>query len=66
MVVLFAAGAMGLVWVLLVSIVVAAEKLLPHGARIAWAAGVILIVMGLAVAMWPELAFVVRGRVPRT
>ena len=66
MVVLFAAGAMGIAWVLLVSAVVAAEKLLPHGARIARVAGVILIVVGLAVAVWPELALIVRGRFPTT
>jgi predicted metal-binding membrane protein len=64
MVVLVAAGAMGLVWVLLVSAVVAAEKLVPQGARIARAAGVILIVAGLAVAAWPALAMIVRGRWP--
>lgn len=61
MVVLVAAGAMGLVWVLLVSAVVAAEKLLPHGARVARAAGVMLIVAGLAVATWPALATMARG-----
>ena len=66
MVVLFAAGAMGLVWVLLVSGVVAAEKLFPRGARVARAAGVILIIVGLAVAVRPELAVIVRGRFPRT
>lgn len=50
MVLLVAAGAMGLAWVLLISAAVAAEKLLPHGERIAWATGVALMLLGLAAA----------------
>ena len=61
MVVLVAAGAMGVSWVLLIAAVVAAEKVLPRGALIARAAGVALVLLGLAVAARPELAAVLRG-----
>lgn len=61
MVVLVWAGAMGLPWVLLVSAVVAAEKLLPGGERIARAAGLALLLLGAAVALHPPLATTLRG-----
>ncbi|HEU4371161.1 MAG TPA: DUF2182 domain-containing protein [Methylomirabilota bacterium] len=61
MVVLVAAGAMGLAWVLLVAAVVAAEKLLPRGEWIAWATGVVLVLLGAAVALVPDLAASLRG-----
>ena len=61
MLVLVAAGAMGLPWVLLVAALVAAEKLLPHGEHIAWAAGAALVLLGLAVAVRPEIAVVLRA-----
>ena len=61
MVVLVAAGAMGLAWVLLVAAVVAAEKVLPGGERIARLAGVALVTLGLAVAFRPGLAMALRG-----
>jgi predicted metal-binding membrane protein len=61
MVVLVAAGAMGLVWVLLVAAVVTAEKLLPGGERIARAAGVALILLGAAAAVRPELVALLRA-----
>jgi predicted metal-binding membrane protein len=61
MVVLVAAGAMGLIWVLLVAVVVAAEKVLPGGEWIARATGVALAVLGAAVAVRPALAMTLRG-----
>jgi len=61
MIVLVAAGAMGLSWVLLIAGVVAAEKLLPRGEWIARAAGVLLVLLGAAVAVRPELAAMLRG-----
>lgn len=56
MLVLVAAGAMGLPWVLLIAAVVTAEKLLPYGEPIAWVTGVALVLLGLAVAVRPQLA----------
>jgi predicted metal-binding membrane protein len=64
MLVLVAAGAMGLRWVLLITAVVAAEKLLPGGEWIARATGVALVVLGVTVALRPELAMVLRGAHP--
>ena len=61
MVLLVAAGAMGLTWVLLIAAMVAAEKLLPGGERIAWAIGVALVLLGLAVAARPQLALMLRA-----
>jgi predicted metal-binding membrane protein len=64
MVVLVVAGAMGLVWVLLVSAVVAAEKLLPRGEWLARVTGVALVVLGLTIAVRPDLAVALRGGPP--
>ncbi|HSE03124.1 MAG TPA: DUF2182 domain-containing protein [Methylomirabilota bacterium] len=61
MLVLVAAGAMGLRWVLLITAVVAAEKLLPGGEWFARAAGGALLLLGAAVAVRPELVTVLRG-----
>ena len=61
MLVLVGAGAMGLSWVLLVTAVVAAEKLLPGGEWIARATGVAFLLLGAAVALRPELAMVLHG-----
>jgi predicted metal-binding membrane protein len=61
MVVLVAAGAMGLRWVLLITAVVAAEKLLPGGEWLARAAGGALLLLGAAVAVRPDLVMVLRG-----
>ena len=61
MVVLVAAGAMGLPWVLLIACVVAAEKLVPRGEWIARLTGVALTVLGLAVALRPDLAAALRS-----
>jgi predicted metal-binding membrane protein len=59
--VLVVAGAMGLPWVLLIACLVAAEKLLPGGERIARVTGVALAVLGVAMTIRPELAMTLRG-----
>jgi predicted metal-binding membrane protein len=61
MVVLVVAGAMGLPWVLLIAAAVAAEKLLPGGARMARGIGVALVLLGLAVALRPDVATALRA-----
>jgi predicted metal-binding membrane protein len=61
MVVLVAAGAMGLAWVLLITGVVAAEKLLPRGEWIARATGAVLLLLGAVAALHPSLVNVLRG-----
>jgi len=61
MLVLVAAGAMGLRWVLLIAAVVAAEKLLPGGEWVARAVGGALLLLGVAVALRPDLVMVLRG-----
>ncbi len=55
MAVLVAAGAMSLPWMLLIAAVVAAEKLLPGGEKVARIAGIALIVAGIVVALRPDL-----------
>jgi predicted metal-binding membrane protein len=61
MLVLVAAGAMGLPWVLLIAAIVAAEKLLPHPEWITRVTGLALMLLGVAVALRPDLALVLRG-----
>lgn len=61
MAILVAAGAMSITWVVAISVVVFAEKVLPRGWRTARVVGVALIALGLAVALRPELAGVMRG-----
>ena len=61
MLVLVAAGAMGLPWVLLITAVVAAEKLLPGGEWISRATGGALLLLGVTVAMRPDLVTALRG-----
>lgn len=61
MVVLVVAGAMGLVWVLLIAAIVAAEKLLPRGEWIARATGIALVLLGIAVAARPSFATLLRA-----
>jgi len=51
MAVLVVAGGMGLVWVVAIALVVAAEKLLPHGPLLGKIGGVGLIAAGIAVAL---------------
>jgi predicted metal-binding membrane protein len=62
MAILVAAGAMSLPWVLAITLVVFAEKLLPHGWWTARVVGAGLILLALAVALRPELAGTIRGR----
>lgn len=62
MVVLVAAGAMALHWVLLIAAVVFAEKLLPRGEWTARVGGVALVALGLLVAVEPGFAAVLRGQ----
>jgi predicted metal-binding membrane protein len=61
MVVLVAAGAMGLAWVLLVAAVVFVEKIGPSDLRVAWLTGAVLLVLGIAVAIHPAIASGLRG-----
>ena len=61
MVVLVVAGAMGLPWALLIAAVVAAEKLVPRGERLAYVIGAMLILLGVAVAVRPDLAMALRS-----
>lgn len=56
MVILVAAGAMALHWVLLIAAMVAVEKLLPYGEWTARLIGVGLIALGLVVALQPDVA----------
>lgn len=51
MVLLVAAGAMGLAWVLLIAALVAVEKLVRHGDRVATAIGIVLVLAGRVVAV---------------
>lgn len=60
MAILVAAGAMSLPWVLAIALVVFAEKVLPAGGRTARVVGVLLIVVGIAVAIRPEIAVALR------
>jgi predicted metal-binding membrane protein len=60
MVVLVAAGAMSLQWVLLIAAVVAIEKLLPGGEWIARIIGAGLVVLGIAVAVNPDVGMLLR------
>jgi predicted metal-binding membrane protein len=52
---------MGLAWVLLITAVVAAERLLPRGEWIARATGGVLLLLGVAVALRPDLVTTLRG-----
>ena len=61
MIVLVVAGAIGLPWVLLIACVVAAEKILPRGEWVARTTGVVLALLGVAVAIEPGLAASLRG-----
>lgn len=61
MVVLVAAGAMGLHWVLLIAALVAAEKLAPGGVVVARLAGVVLLVLAILLAINPGIVVALRG-----
>jgi predicted metal-binding membrane protein len=56
MVVLVAAGAMALNWSLLIAALVFLEKVVPRGERSAAAAGAVLLLLGVAAAVHPDLA----------
>jgi predicted metal-binding membrane protein len=60
MVVLVAAGAMALNWVLLIAAIVFVEKALPRGEWTAVVTGAALVVLGLGVAARPDLAILLR------
>jgi predicted metal-binding membrane protein len=60
MVVLVAAGAMSLQWVLLIAAVVFVEKLLPGGEWAARLVGAGLVILGVAVAIHPDIAMALR------
>ena len=60
MLLLIVAGAMSLPWVLAISLVVFAEKVLPGGERTARLTGIALIAAAMTVAIWPDLAGVLR------
>ena len=62
MAVLVAAGAMSLPWVLVIAVLVFAEKVLPGGRWTARIAGVALIGLGIAVVLQPDLALLLRGQ----
>jgi predicted metal-binding membrane protein len=61
MIVLVAAGAMGLHWVLLIAALVAAEKLIPGGMAVARLAGIALLALAILVAINPGLVMALRG-----
>jgi predicted metal-binding membrane protein len=61
MVILVAAGAMSLPWVLLIAAIVFVEKLVPRGDFVARLVGAGFVVLGLAVAIDPDLAAMLRG-----
>jgi predicted metal-binding membrane protein len=61
MAILVAAGAMSMPWVLAITLIVFTEKLLPQGQRTARLVGVGLILLGLGVALRPDLARTMRG-----
>src|SRR5262249_41490970 len=61
MIVLVVAGAMSLPWVLVIAAVVTTEKLVPRGEWIARLTGVALLLLGVAVALWPDLEAGLRG-----
>jgi predicted metal-binding membrane protein len=61
MLVLVAAGAMGLPWVLLIAALVAAEKLVPGGEWIARIVGGALVVLAVTVTLRPDLVATLRG-----
>jgi predicted metal-binding membrane protein len=64
MAVLVGAGGMGLIWVLTIAAVVAAEKLLRRGEWVARATGAAFLLLGVAVALWPDLVTALRGGHP--
>jgi predicted metal-binding membrane protein len=62
MVVLVSAGAMALQWVLLIAVLVFAEKLLPLGKWVSFITGGILIILSFLIIIDPGLAGMLRGQ----
>jgi predicted metal-binding membrane protein len=58
---LVGAGGMGLIWVLTIAAMVAAEKLLRRGEWVARGTGAAFLLLGAAVALWPDLVTALRG-----
>ena len=54
MLVLFATGVMSVFWMLVVALVIAAEKVLPSARVVTPAVAVLLVALGLLVALAPE------------
>lgn len=61
MIVLVAAGAMGLPWMLLIATLIFAEKVVPRGEWTARISGVVLVVLGIIVFLQPDVAMIIRG-----
>jgi predicted metal-binding membrane protein len=61
MAVLVIAGAMSLLWVVLIALIVFIEKLMPFGERGAQLTGAGLGLMAILVAAYPELSMLLRG-----
>jgi len=61
MLVLVAAGAMSIPWMLLISAIIAAEKLVPGRWRVERAVGFALIGLGVVVLARPDISAVLRG-----
>lgn len=61
MIVLVAAGAMSLPWVLLIATLIFAEKVIPRGEWTARISGVVLVMLGLFVLLQPDAATIIRG-----
>ena len=62
MLVFVAAGAMGLVWAALIALAVFVEKVVPRGFTVARVIGVVLVAGGLLVAVRPEIASSLAGK----
>lgn len=66
MALLFVGGVMNLVWIALLTVLVALEKLLPHGRVVAIVSGMVLLALGLAVLAMPYAPlFAEASRLPR-
>ena len=59
--VLLVVGLMNLLWMVAMFLIVLVERNWKHGLAVARAAGVVLIVLGIAMAAWPAVLFVVSG-----
>jgi len=52
---------MNLLWMVALFLIVLVERNWKHGLTVARAAGAVLIVLGIAMAAWPAVLFVVSG-----